>query len=238
MSIKAGDIVEERCGGCGGTRNCEVLFYQHKKWDVETDAYTIRGGDIYILHQCSGCQHVFMTHESWDTENFDPETSNYITTKKYYPQIAKRNIPNFINMFYGVAFDVDLEIDGFIHRIFHEIYEAINSDLPTLAAMGSRALLDEVMNRLVGDIGGFNEKIKAMLEEGHISKRQQKVLSDVLELGHAAMHRGHIPEMRDVESALDVVENIVELVLYAEKKAARVKGNVPPRQNKKKVPNA
>lgn len=44
-----------------------------------------------------------------------------------------------------------------------------------LAVMGTRSLVD--MFEKLGDIGGFEQKLKALVDDGFISKRQKKFLN-------------------------------------------------------------
>lgn len=233
MAINQGDIINEICGNCRGIRNCEVLHSKIVQWsDVLDGCHAMNGEDIFTMLQCRGCDKVFMVHEYWNSEDVDPDTFEPIRYKDHYPHLKKRIPPKYINYFKCVDMNIWL-FDNFVERITGEICKAIDYDLPGLAAMGIRALLDDVMNKTVGDIGGFERKICAMLDSGYISIKQKEVLLDVLELGHAATHRGYTPDIKDVEIAFDIIENIVDIILHSDSRSKHLKKIIPERKTSK-----
>lgn len=53
------------------------------------------------------------------------------------------------------------------------------NDINTIAklvVMGTRSLVDMFMNEKSGDIGGFEQKLKVLEDDGFISKRQKEIL--------------------------------------------------------------
>lgn len=238
MAIKSGDIINEKCGHCRGVRNCEVLHSKQVPWsEILDDSHSMNGEDVYTMLQCRGCDKVFMLHEHWDSEDDDPETGEPIKYKDYYPHLKRRSSPKYVNYFSHGYIDLWL-FDTFVERITIEICKAIDYGMPGLAAMGIRALLDDVMNKTVGDIGGFERKICAMLEAGYISIKQKEVLLDVLELGHAAIHRGYTPHINDVEIAFDIIENMVDIILHSDSRSKHLKKKIPERKAEKGTPKA
>jgi hypothetical protein len=43
----------------------------------------------------------------------------------------------------------------------------------------------------VGDVGTFEQKLKALEDDGYVSKRNREVLDAALDAGNATAHRGH-----------------------------------------------
>jgi len=195
--------------------------------------FSVDGGNKHTLWKCCGCGHVFLVHEHWFSEDYDPETGRPEHYKDYHPPLPKRVRPCFEFEYCGGAFFMSSQGFGMLTS---EIYTAFNSDLPALAAMGTRALLDNVMNSLVGDLGGFTAKVHQMIKQDYISRKQANVLLDVLELGHSAMHRGHIPKKRDVELALDIIETLLQMLMRIEGKARILRKRVPERKTPDKKP--
>lgn len=124
--------------------------------------------------------------------------------------------------------------DG-IDDLLREVYEAGSVKCYRLAAMGVRALVEEVMNIRVSDIGGFDQKMDQMVKVGDLSSVQRAVLEPTVELGHAAIHRGHKPDRAQLVAALGVVEGLLELFFVQEKVVATLTKNVKPRVKPKKV---
>ena len=88
--------------------------------------------------------------------------------------------------------------------------------------MGVRSLIELVATNLTGiENEGFTERIDRLVNEGWIASKQQEILDAALELGHGAIHRGHMPKMEDVQVALDIVENIIDLVIVKQREGKK-----------------
>lgn len=94
--------------------------------------------------------------------------------------------------------------------------------------MGARTIVDMYMNHVVGDIGGFVQKLSQLVKAGHLGKLDKEVLEAALEAGHAASHRGHLPSSADVNHVMDIVENLLQKHALA-KSAVALKMKTPPR---------
>ena len=97
--------------------------------------------------------------------------------------------------------------------------------------MGARALIDIVMQEKVGDIGGFERKLTALVEGGYISSRNKEILDAALSAGHVAVHHGHRAKVAEVEQVMDIVENLLQTGLL-EKAAESLKQTVPNRRQR------
>ena len=94
--------------------------------------------------------------------------------------------------------------------------------------MGARAIVDQFMNVMIGDIGGFKAKLQKLVDDGYISKKNRETLEAALDAGHAATHRSHDPSPDDLTLVLDIVENLIQ-PLALEKKIETLKKNTPKR---------
>jgi hypothetical protein len=97
-------------------------------------------------------------------------------------------------------------------ELLDEIYKATENNLPRLALMGVRALLEQVMISKVRDHGFFREHLKKFHEAGYISTIQFDALDRILDAGHAVIHRGFAPKKSDLDTALGVMEGILAAV--------------------------
>jgi hypothetical protein len=70
-----------------------------------------------------------------------------------------------------------------------------------------------IMVKKVGDLGTFSAKLQALETSGLTSPRQTKLLQAALDAGHAAAHRGHLPEAEELEAVMDIVEHVLHLDL-------------------------
>jgi hypothetical protein len=95
--------------------------------------------------------------------------------------------------------------------------------------MGVRAVLESVMIDKLSDQGTFKENLKLFFENGYISKIQMEILEGALELGHASIHRGYIPDSDQIIFALDLMETIVHHLYLLKDQAKHSLTGVPSR---------
>jgi hypothetical protein len=95
--------------------------------------------------------------------------------------------------------------------------------------MGARALVDLFMNSTIGDIGGFQQKLQKLVNDGYVSSKNMEILEPVLDAGHAATHRAHTPTAEDVGLVFDIVENLIQTLAFKEK-IEDLKKHIPKRK--------
>ncbi|OEU66356.1 MAG: hypothetical protein BA863_16080 [Desulfovibrio sp. S3730MH75] len=97
-----------------------------------------------------------------------------------------------------------------MRSLLKEIYSALHAGNLCLAMMGARTVLDTYMTDMVGDIGGFDRKLKVLIERGDLAEKNKEVLEAALDVGHAASHRGHEPDDLEANHVMDIVENLIQ----------------------------
>jgi hypothetical protein len=105
----------------------------------------------YTMLECRGCGSVTLRKTE---EAAGPE----IYHEYFYPPPIARRQPIWIK---------DLSKD--FQTLILEIYNALHADSKRLALMGARTLVDLFMNQAIGDIGGFQQKMAKLVEEGYLS---------------------------------------------------------------------
>jgi len=68
--------------------------------------------------------------------------------------------------------------------------------------------------------------------QGFISAIEAHHLEAILDMGHAAIHRGHIPERKSIVAAVDIAEALVKRLYIDPTKVASVKEATPLRKEK------
>lgn len=179
--------------------------------------------------KCCGCSSIKLRHLEWYSEDCD-ENGKTVPRTRYYPPAIFRSHPRWM---VDLLLEVSLD-DGNLHDLLTEIYVALRNDQRALAAMGIRALLENVMIEKVGDRGSFAENLKAFETEGYVSRLQRERLDTILEAGHAAMHRLYKPTKADLITLVDIAESIVESIYIHHAKVERLKNGIPPRAPKLK----
>ncbi|MCK9988876.1 MAG: hypothetical protein AzoDbin1_05348 [Azoarcus sp.] len=214
-------VMKAHCNSCGGERNHERLKQIDKRWSEEVgNGYQISGGDTYYVLECRGCESVKILHESWFSEDTGPTGDPYIK-QVYYPSSIFRPHPRWFQ---------SLDSAWHISKLLREIYQAMQNDAPSLAAMGIRAVIEAIMIDKVGDQGTFRKNLSEFQNKGFISTFQLGILEAVLELGHASIHREFIPDTDQLGVALDIMENLVHELYLLEDRAKDTVKNLPKRK--------
>jgi hypothetical protein len=213
-------LKKAHCNACGGERNHLLLNKIRKNGEELIDnQYHVSWGDTYYVLECCGCESVKLLQDSWFSEDTDFE-GRPILHQTYYPSSIFRPLPRWFGL---------LDSEWHISKLVRETYQALQNDAPSLAAMGVRAVIEAIMIDKVGDNGTFKGNLKAFQEKGYISSFQLENLEAALELGHASIHRGFIPEKHQIEVALDILENLVQGLYLLEQKAKATVEALPKR---------
>ena len=222
------------CSSCIRKTTHKVL-HQH----TFDDEYCVT---TYAMLECSGCHRVCLGE--FTRTDFD------VVKHSYYPSPVSRKEPDwlpFMGIQHSSAADYDLGETGFdappasgnqnddaaLGLLLHEIYQAVHGGQHRLAAMGIRALLEQIMVSKVGDLGSFEKQLEAFEKAGFISFAQRDAMKDTLEVGHAAMHRAYKPTEKDVKVALDIVEGVMAPLYHHQSEAEKMADRVPPRAPRK-----
>jgi hypothetical protein len=142
--------------------------------------------------QCAGCDKVVLRELEWCSEDHPHDASRV----KFYPPSTFRPAPKWLTDLY-LEFPPGQDL---LYDLLIEVYVALQNDQPNLAAMGIRALLEQIMVTKCGDRGTFNKNLDAFQTDGYVSPVQRERLETVLEVGHAAIHRGYKPSKEVAET--------------------------------------
>jgi hypothetical protein len=137
---------------------------------------------------------------------------------RYFPPAVVRDLPRW-------RFKLPLEM----RELLEEIYRSLDAENLRLPMMGARTLVDMMIVKKIGDVGRFKDKLKELEDEGFVNSRNREVLDAVLEMGHAAAHRGHAPTKSEVEQVMDIVENMLQAVYVFPELAQNLKKTTPAR---------
>jgi hypothetical protein len=167
--------------------------------------------EVYELLQCCGCEDTCLRHSARDI--FAPDE-----VINFYPPRLFRRRPKWFG---------DLPAD--LAALLDEAYAALAADSRRLAVMGVRAAIDMVLSNKVGDRGSFFDKLTELERQGFVSRASREQLAAVLDVGHAAAHRGHTPSVEDLEHVMDIIENLLMGAYQLTDVAAELRRNTPRR---------
>jgi hypothetical protein len=209
QTIMADDVKNAPCILCTRVTKHHVIARQ--------DRSSEDGSDIYYFLECAGCGAVSMAN-LWNVTGENEA--------RYYPSPISRKPPEWLWKL-RFLFGKDEKPLG---ELLHEIYEAVQGKQYRLALMGIRAFFEQLMVAKVGDKGSFGANLTAFLNDGFIAKNQRTAIENILESGHAAIHRGYEPIEKDLNTALNIVEAVTATIYFHEQEAKEVASRVPPRQ--------
>ncbi len=217
--------IKSNCNNCGGDRT-QLIRGQYYKTENDKE-YPISWSNEFFILECAGCGDFSIRKEYWFSE-WDSIGSNPLTGEMemqpgikvtLWPPPTSRTRPDWL---------AEIE-DEVLENIFTEVYDALDQGLALLATMGIRAALDRSMEINVGDVGGFKQKLDKLLSNDVIGKGEYGVLEIMIDAGHAASHRGHAPERKQLNTIIDTVENFIHREFVLKKKAQKVKEKTPRR---------
>lgn len=172
----------------------------------------------YSLIECCGCGNISLFLDTDGVEG---------SHKEYYPPLTFRRKPKwFIHIIWQSLTD-NTNAD-----LIDEIYIALKMNMPRLAAMGIRALIENIMIESIGDQGRFDKNLNEFESKGYISKIQKEAIDSVLQAGHAAIHRKFKPTQDNLAQLMDITENIIESIYINKINADKIV--VPPRHKQPK----
>ncbi|MEW8184697.1 MAG: DUF4145 domain-containing protein [Candidatus Thiodiazotropha endolucinida] len=110
-----------------------------------------------------------------------------------------------------------------------EIDSALSNGLEALPTIGLRTLLETIMVEKIGDIGGFDKKVKCFTAEGFVTPKMSEALSHVLDAGNASAHRAYFPSREDLMTCVELVKHLMQGIYILKPSVEKVADNTPER---------
>jgi hypothetical protein len=208
-------VTRAPCDKCRCETRHELLHKTTVDGEDENTGIWWRTVDEMI--RCAGCHTVSLRRTEYFSEFTEPD-GRPEPMIKYFPSPTPRHRPVWVDK-------LPDELEG----LMVEIYEARRGPSVRLIAMGVRAVVDFVMRAEIGDSGGFEEKLKRLLDKGLISEKQLDTLATVVDAGSAAGHRGFKPAVELIDGMLDVIESLLQQHYIVGPMVATLKTTIPPR---------
>jgi len=127
-------------------------------------------------------------------------------------------------------------LDPQLFGLLEEVYLSANGSQSRLLAMGVRAALDHTMLKIIGDKGGFEQKLDEMVKQKHLSERQKDSLSIVIDCGSAAAHRGFKPARDLLQQMVAMMEAIIRDHYITGPMLQTLQNTIPPKPPRQKNP--
>jgi hypothetical protein len=116
-----------------------------------------------------------------------------------------------------------------VERVYREILGAINAELPLLAAIGLRTLIEAVCHDARAKGKNLESLIDSLADLGVLSKAQATTLYSPRLVGNATAHQIAAPEVQELIAALRITETILETLYVIPKLKEGIRaGSVTP----------
>lgn len=215
------------CPECAKETRVDTLFMKLERWDLEGPG--ISGVVEHYVFQCRGCEEVFFSKSSGNSEEYydyydqytGEQRREYEYEKSFWPTIAQTQVPDWAQG------DLAKE-DKILFDLLNSIYTAMNSNLGVLAAIGMRTAFDRVSEVLkVQTTLSFEDKLEELRKKGHISGAQKGVLTVLIDAGSAAAHRGWKPKDSQLSTMKEILEALIRDHFILKSDVAELKANIP-----------
>ena len=211
-------VIKHHCNTCHGLRN-HIVIASHRETGshVFDDDFQVEWTTDYFIVKCQGCDGVSLRRDAWDDVSED-------STVTSLPSPVFRPTPSWLG-------DSDFQRacpKGTI-PLLREVYKDLQNNCTRSAAMCVRAIVETIMVKEIGDQGSFKANLRKFTGEGYLSKKQLPTLEDVLDAGHATIHRNYQPDQEQLIIIVDVLEGLMQTLYVQPAKAKKLKAGIPPR---------
>jgi len=200
------------CNDCQHPTWHEQLFSKERHHSVETEQGAFSWKSISTMLECRGCDAITLKIETIFEEDNDQLIGFY--PARNLEQVSRKRFRN-------IPFKLD--------ALYREIIDAFNGRNHLLCAGGLRALLEGVcVDRGITKGPDAKGKMRSTLE-GKINGLKKIIPSTIAEklhgfrfIGNDALHELVEPQRKDLALAIEIIEDILNLVYELDYKTARL----------------
>jgi hypothetical protein len=225
-------LIKGQCPNCGGGRNAYVRGEHVVRTSDEDDGTS--ASDTGMILECCGCERIYFRRDQWFSEwetlgehpiTGAPRLEGGVDTT-YWPAPVARTPPTWINSIE--------QADRDLGNLVREMYTALNNDLRVLAAIGARTAFDRSSELLgVDPAVSFEEKLDKLVEFGKVSAEERGTLDVLVDAGSAAAHRGWIPQVKELNTMMDIIEMFLHRAFILGEGIRVLKSVVPPKPKRR-----
>lgn len=195
--MNTGDQLSTYCQSCKKETTQEVLATFSYETHEGTEAWPLELAVTTAFLRC-GCNSAYIRVEAL-------EANIEHVFKQLIPTAPVRLMPSWVN-----------KLSKEIADLLREVHLALTNNQRWLVAMGARTLIDMFALERIGDVGGFEAKLKRLQSEGFLSSADAVVIRSAVEIGHEATHRLTAPSKKECEQVIDIVENLLHRLILAD----------------------
>lgn len=196
-------LTVRHCSDCGQTTKQRDLWC--KRSPTSDGPLTSYSWHMFHAIECVRCGVISFVDRLWVHPG--PMMGDAtVENEDFWPPQPFRKIPDWVSTLTQSQQD-----------LLKEVYVAADHHLFTVATMGLRSVIDLALSDLVGDIGGFEQKLKNAISNNLINSKFQEPLAAVIDAGHAASHRGHMHDANSFDLLISMIERLLHRIYVATK---------------------
>ncbi len=228
-------IEKGHCPDCVKTQRAFVRGKHSTSW--EAPDVGVSGWTNYLIMECCGCERVFFKTEDYFSEDvdviFNPKTGEhehvYLAKESHWPNPITRKEPEWLDKIRADHPE--------LVRMLKEVYAALNSNLPVLAAAGMRTAFEQATVLLGVDPNlPFIKKTTELQTKGLIGLTEREGLETLVDGGNAAAHRAWRPSDKQLMTMIDRLESFLYGVLVLHPEVIELKKQIPAKPAKAALP--
>ena len=205
-SVEIGEPLDREvsvpCRSCGTVTSHKSLAYVTAHWSQEAEEFM--AWDEYSIVQCMGCKTVCFFNE-YSTIYDPPETV-----------VFPKQIPGF------PSFQGERHVPWLVRKIYTETYSALSNELPILAGVGIRAIVETVCKDRTAVDGNLEKRIDELVEVGIATKDGAKILHELRFMGNEAAHETRAHSLHELRIAMGVVHHLLQGVYVLPEEAKKL----------------
>jgi len=198
--------------------------------DDEEDTW--EASESYQIVQCRGCRtFTFRRQQTADKDmrTRDPDRSaeaqNVIVQELFPVRESKRD---------GL---LDSEhVPDYVWKPYDETRTAMASNLPILAGIGIRAILDAICRQQKTKPGLLGQRLNELTARGVLTRTDEDLLQRTKGIGNQAAHEATVIAPDVLQAAFDVVEHLLKTLYVIPKIGKTIPKEKPFKKRKKKAP--
>ncbi|WNF47726.1 DUF4145 domain-containing protein [Pseudomonas sp. SG20056] len=187
------------CHCCGSHKNHIVIAEKIVKSNPGCEDLW---GENHYFAQCAGCDAFTYAISSWSEWDWNPRTGEMDLTWKTYPRSSTERQP---------MDNID-DLPKKIRAIYLEIIGSMNAQLPILAAIGLRALIEAVCKERGITAPNLEKLIDGLATNGILSQAQASILHGHRFLGNTAAHEIVSPNPKELIAAVEIAETVMRTI--------------------------
>jgi len=201
------------CNKCGGLTRHMLRAEYHQVFDSSKyeEMYMDFADGYWEIWQCQGCEEIAFL-ESWSLEGEEPSES-------FFPERATKLIKE-------KSFK---KIPSELNSIYTEVIRSFNSGCYILCTAGLRALLEGICLNKGIHSGPTTNNINRNNLEGKINGLKAIIPVNIADnlhgfrfLGNKALHELEVPSGKDIALAIEVIEDVLNVIYELDYKSGRL----------------